>query len=202
MLIADKHKILKTIYYFFPHNCKWDKFVYKFRKESYYRKRNYRRAKNNQPYENELYAKLSKIFSYYAVTRWTDVEEYDCYQYKILLHRNQEVLDDDVELIGVLGGLKRELRIYFSTLDNFYYYYIRETQYDISMDHWIFRNIFEIPSLLSKEVKCLNDFLESKCYYKVTDEQAQTVIPNIETEYFRGGTVRIFDCLFTQIDGL
>lgn len=54
----------------------------------------------------------------YKVVDWID-EESCCYEFKILLHENQEILDDDIELIETLGGERNDLRIFLVYLINF-----------------------------------------------------------------------------------
>lgn len=50
----------------------------------------------------------------YHVKSWTDMEDLKCFEYRILLHEHQPIMDDDIELIQSLGGERRDLFIFVS----------------------------------------------------------------------------------------
>lgn len=114
---------------------------------------------------NVMYQDISLIFKDYAVVDWSNIEEYPCYEFVTLLHKNQPILDDDTELMIQLNGLRTDLFLYISSVSDYYCYYIRETNYFEENKEWSFKKVLmgpdtetEIGNLLHQ----LNDYLESK----------------------------------------
>lgn len=207
MLNESTSKIIDVIYKYFPADISYNSFRYKISKQNIQKHIKYIYAK----YSGKAaywHRKMRIIFDNCEVVQWTDFETGDCYQYKVLLHENHDLMDDDVELILSLGGERKDLRIYISVLGKFYIYYVVVTKYDNSsddigyIDRWEFSNDFEIPENFTHNIKVLEEFMEQKGYRKVTQAEAEFVMDNLETEYIKKGKVRVFDCIFTQIDGL
>lgn len=145
-----------------------------------------------------FYKDVSEIARGYAILDWTDYESC-CYEFKILLHKAQNLLDDDIELINVLKGVRNDLRIFISILEPYYYMFIEETKY---LEHdrlWLFNKI----DIYDKEIEILKNKLDTyftkKKYIKLLDSDVKILVPNIQTEYKDLGTVNVFDCLFTDL---
>ena len=91
------------------------------------------KKKQKQMVENADYLafiekSLKKIFSQYAVINWTYMEEYPDIEYHILLHKNQDILDDDIRLLERLNGERRDLFLYISIIGKYYFFTINKTE--------------------------------------------------------------------------
>ena len=117
----------------------------------------------------------------------------------VLLHENQPILDDDIELMSVLQGKRYNLEIFISRISPYYYAYTSEERYVDS--EWS----FEIhPSDYILEVKYLRQ-LEKEMFLngmkKLSRKLAHTSVPFVETELLPrdGKEVEIFNCLFSDM---
>lgn len=145
-----------------------------------------------------FYKDVSEIARGYAILDWTDCDSC-CYEFKILLHKNQNLLDDDTELINVLKGVRNDLRIFISILEPYYYIFIEETKYLEQDKIWLF-NTIDIHDRENESLKNkLDTYFTNKRYTKLLDDDVKMLVPNIETEYKDLGTVNVFDCLFTDL---
>lgn len=146
----------------------------------------------------DFFQDVSEIARGYAILDWTDYESC-CYEFKILLHKDQNLLDDDTELINVLKGIRNDLRIFISILEPYYYMFIEETKYLENDNIWMF-NIIDIHD---KEIESLKNKLDTyfikRKYTKLLDDDVKVLVPNIQTDYKDLGTVNVFDCLFTDL---
>lgn len=202
MLNADNKEIYDIINRYYPNKKHPKPLKFRIRKENVLRKFMYCKAFCNRSIFNATYNHLRKIFPNNEIIDWTDRKVYDCWQFKVLMHENQDLLDDDIELIRALNNQRKDLRIFISVLGKYYYYYIEETTYDADLDLWEVYNAFEIPDNIKEQVESLQSFFETQGYSYVTDMQAKQEAKNIHTEYIEYGKACVFDCLFTQIDGL
>lgn len=157
------------------------------------------KCKNNKAYleAGEMYKKIKCLCCNYAVVDWMD-EDSCCNELKILLHEKQEILDDDIELIGILGGEREDLRIFFSVLEKYYYMFLEKTKYNPVEKKWDFYIIQNYSKEQEKLVKRIEDYLYMMKWMKITDMVARSKIPDIETELKELGQVTVFDCLFTE----
>jgi len=137
----------------------------------------------------------------YAVVDWTD-EDACCYEFKILLHKNQNILDDDRTLIEVLGGVRYDLRVFISVLEPYYYMFLEETRYREADNQWLFRTIKLSKQDVAKVIKEVDNCLLSKGYRKLSENDVKMVVPQIETELRELNEANIFDCLFTDVVNL
>ena len=133
----------------------------------------------------------------YKVVDWID-EESCCYEFKILLHENQEILDDDIELIRILGGERNDLRIFFSIFDKFYYMFLEKTKYDFLQKKWCFYTIKKYSKKQKQIVQRIVDYMNRMKWSRISDLVAGTRIPDIELELKEGGEATVFNCLFTD----
>lgn len=133
----------------------------------------------------------------YKVVDWID-EESCCYEFKILLHENQEILDDDIELIETLGGERNDLRIFFSIFDKFYYMFLEKTKYDFLQKKWYFYTIKKYSPKQKQIVQRIVDYMDRMKWTRISDLVAGTRIPDIELELIEAGQATVFNCLFTD----
>ena len=127
MIMGDRNTLLKCIYKYFPPYSIF-----------YANKRIHLQSKDKL-FQEIVLKKLSKIFNSYAVVDWTEEESF-CYEYKILLHENQPILDDDIELMKALHGERNDLWVFVSILAPYYYIKAEKTQY-CKGDKWLFNNL-------------------------------------------------------------
>lgn len=129
------------------------------------------------------------------------------YRYHILMHKNQPILDDDINLIKNLDGIKYELIFVLSYLDNYCYYYIVENRFNFYLKKWNFRDKFknrdfveiENQFLQSDEIRKFNNFLSENNYYFISDNFINLIIEDIETELCDFGETKIYSALFSDL---
>jgi len=148
-----------------------------------------------------LFHDMKAVFKEYAVVDWTD-EYACCYEIKILLHENQNILDDDRKLLEVLGGTRYDLRIFISVLEPYYYIFLEETTYIEAEDQWLFSTIKFPRQDMAKIIRNIDNCLLLKGYKKLSENDVIIVVPQIETDLKKLNEVIIFDCLFTDMVNL
>ena len=146
-------KIKKVIYSNFSQSISYLDIEYKMQKEYIYRQKkigeNYKVIMQNMKLEK----KLNKIFEQYCVVDWTDYDDLKCLEYKILMHKNQKILDDDIELMEELHCSRKDMVLFISLLEKYYYYYFQETTYSFVEKRWTFNeiNMFNISEVNDME---------------------------------------------------
>lgn len=146
--------------------------------------------------EKEMFLDRLKIaLNGYYVMDWTDNEAY-CYEYKILLHKNQDILDDDIELMEVLNYSRFDLFLFISLLAPVYYITLTHTTLSedktVSNIELIDTNSYE--DIVSK-ISCI---LDEMGYHYMEIEEGKQIISNAQTDLLGSGCVTMFDCLFTD----
>lgn len=194
-------KILNIIGQYYPKECEFISQDYINSKE--YKK--YKRVINNLPLfkqkEKEYYNMICSIFSQYYVKRWTNTT-YPCFQFSVLLHKNQDILDDDVELMDALGGRRYNLEIFISRISNYYYAYTSEEIYDKTQnENWTFDSHSATYILQKDNLKRLQKEMKKKEIKKLNKKLAHIKVPFIETELLprQGREVEVFNCLFSDM---
>lgn len=134
----------------------------------------------------------------YVLVDWTDNESC-CYEFKILLHKNQEILDDDTILVKTLNGERSDLRIFVSILEPCYYMFIERTKYTDANDKWKFDTVKCLNQEITKLLKDIESYFCKKGYRKFFDDEVKEKVPDIETELKEVNEVIVFDCLFTDL---
>jgi hypothetical protein len=191
-------KIYRDIYKYYPAHIQYDTEAYRNSEQS---KRRYLKiddkAKQEQA-KNAILRGLYNAMPNYNIIDWT-VEKSCCYELKVLLHENQPILDDDIKLIQVLGGLRNDLRIFISILEPFYFMFLETTQYDVNIQEWKFESNYlnRDNDIVSSYRNYLNQGYELLEYKKVT-----TVVNDIATELKNIGEATVFDCMFTDLVSL
>lgn len=112
-------------------------------------------------------------------------------------------MDDDKQLMLSLNGYRVDFRIFISVLGPFYFYYINETYYDPVTNNWSFAigKDYSPDPEIEERISLIQLMMQEKGYTLITEEQANRILLDIDTEYIEKGSCRVFDCLFTQIDG-
>lgn len=156
------------------------------------------KIKDKKFLEEKIFQNIKNSVEGYTVANWTDNESC-CYEFKILIHRNQELLDDDKILMKVLNGVRVDLRVFVSVLEPYFYMFVEETRYIEAEDKWKFTTMKiyneEIGELLNEICKCL--FKMS--YNQLTDSSALIRVPHLETALKETNKANVFDCLFTDL---
>lgn len=183
----DKNKLLADVYKYYS--------IGTVKNES---KENLRQEKTKNRHQ-EFFKALTEFSENYTVIDWTN-EESCCYEYKILMHKNQDLLDDDIVLLKALGGVRNDLYIFISALEPYYHIFAEETNY-ITQEELSFKKIEindpEIKILANK----IDDYFSQIGYVKLSEEDVITPVPNVETELRELNKAIVFDCLFTDLDG-
>jgi len=155
-------------------------------------------ASSKSAEEKDMYLEeLKRVFDGYAVKDWVD-EEACCYEFHVLLHHNQDLLDDDVNLIKELGGIRYDLLVYISTLAPYCFFYIDKTQYT-DEGKWFFSVVDNYSDEMKSIVKSATSFFENKGYRIVSADLACKIIPDIESQYKSLGSFSIFNGLFSDL---
>lgn len=86
MLNYTDKEINKTIYKYYPCNIDANSLRYRFCKKTILKKRKYYIAWRSKE-EKKWKRQIERIFQDYETLSWTDLSTYDCFQYKVLLHK-------------------------------------------------------------------------------------------------------------------
>lgn len=116
------------------------------------------------------------------------------------MHKNQSILDDDVNLLRKLNGLRKDMVIYISSFSKYFFIMFQVTM--IENDKYMFGQYY----LPKREDKTVFNTVESYFlkfeYERIPVDIAKTKIPNVSTEFKKIGEATIFDCLFNDITSL
>jgi hypothetical protein len=200
------NQILNQLYMYYPRNEKYNSIGYHNSKERSRLLKKWKYAKNNKKHKSHFFMSLRKIFCSYEVIDWSDLEEYFDYEYRVLLHKNQSILDDDIGLMNVLHGKRSDLYIFISVLERYFCFFLVYTRYDSSKnacDAWCFKDIYEniqeIRLDIKKELDELLCFFLKNGYALLPYEIYTCTVPYVETELKENNTARVFDCLFNDM---
>ncbi|MBO8173203.1 MAG: hypothetical protein H0Z33_15100 [Bacillaceae bacterium] len=199
--MTNYSKLLKIIEQYYPKNISYEDPMYKLTSQYlnlFSKKKEYM---NNKLLKYRFNKPLINLFKGYEVINRTDFESSNCYEYRILLHKNQKILDDDIELMNHLNGKRVDLFIFISILEKYYYYFTNETLYDFNIKKWSFKNV-KLPNRILPLVSEFNNFMSHKGYEKLDDTMVRRIVDEIETEHIEKGKVNIFNCLFTDLISL
>jgi hypothetical protein len=153
-------------------------------------------AKKNLKEKQALIAEISEILEGYAVVDWEDPEAC-CYEFKVLLHKGQDLLDDDVKLIEALGNTRYDLNVFVSIIGPYYLSYVDRTKH--RGDEWDFLILDQYSEEIKNAVRKLDERFKDKGYEIIPLDMARTVIPNVESRYKGFGDFTFFNGLFTDL---
>ena len=185
----EELKILEKIYKYYPKNKNFDSEEYQSSDEYLKQQKKRKEALENIEYKHYLEEKLKIIFKNFIVSDWTDLTAYNCYEYRVLLHKNQSILDDE----------RLDLFIFVSILEKYYYVQFNKSKYEPESDKWKFEVLKKHHEGSKKELKKLNDFLSSEGYTELKDGIIRKKVKDVGTELKNIGKATIFSCLFTDI---
>lgn len=192
-------KILNQIYRYYPKNIPFNTEKYQNSNEYLEQLRKRKIAYENLEYKYCIEDNLRTIFKDYIVFDWTDLKNYNCYEYRILLHKNQPILDDDIKLITMLKNERLDLFIFVSILEKYYYVQFNKTIYDLKTNKWIFKILDKYPENLKIELDNLKKFFSSKGYIELTESIIKEKVNSVETELDETGESTVFSCIFTDV---
>lgn len=143
-----------------------------------------------------MYNDLKAICKGYEVIFWTNFDLYDDIEFKILLHKGQAVLDNDIQLLEKLAYQRRDLEIFISLIGKYYYLLPIETQYkDKKYD---FNYEFRITKEMENLIRAVQSYFLENNYKEIDDQTANTIIQDVETELQPRGKATVFNLLFND----
>ncbi|MGE8205302.1 hypothetical protein ACQKP0_12115 [Heyndrickxia sp. NPDC080065] len=140
---------------------------------------------------------FTKSFLEYKIIDWTNEENIDCIDFKILMHNNQDILDDDIILIKRLGGTRKDLRVFVSLLDKFYTLFYDYSFINEINNNWTFKREY-IESSIVQSFEFYKE-MEMLGYTFIEDQILNKKIVDVETEVIEKGEVKLFNLLFTDM---
>lgn len=186
--------IISIIYNFYPKHCEYGSKYYKKTKE--YKK--YLKHIKKIKYKN-MEKTIDKVLKNYYLKTWPIKNEAGIH-FSVLLHKGQDILDHDVMLLESLGGRRLDLEVYISKLTKMYYLYVMET---IHMnDEWTFK-VFDVDKFVDKEIiSNLEILFTQQGFSRLTRDLINEIVPGIETELHYEGEVKVFHCLFSDLENM
>ena len=198
---CEYKKILDVIDKYYPKECAFTERTYQNSIEF----KNYKKVIDNlilrEEKDEKYYDLISSVFSEYYVKRWTNAT-YPSFQYSILLHKNQPILDDDIELMRKLNGKRLNLEIFISRISNYYYMYTSKDMFCNNNDKkWKFYSYDETYVLEKKYIDYFDKEMKKMGMIKLNREMVHIKVPFIETELLPipNHDVEIFNCLFSDM---
>lgn len=189
--MIKKEKLLEDIYKHYPNCLHTD-----LNNKSFFLQQ---KIREKGLFKNQkMFLDLKNRFSEYSIIDWTD-ETACCYEFKILLQPDQDILDDDIFLIQSLNGKRYDLRVFISILEPYYYLFVEETIYLKETNKWLFKTITNYPKETKELIVDLEQYLFSKGYRQLSDNDIKIIVPNVETELKEINKTTVFDCLFTDL---
>jgi hypothetical protein len=173
------------------------------KKEYYYSKeqQEYRRIRamrlNNYGMGlRKIFEREGLFFKNYTAT------EFPCFEYKVLLARVDDLLDNDYKLLHKLGDERNDIEIFVSKLGNFYTYGCYKTKFMPNNDGEkgdldFFRT--KIPNEFKDVELKMRKYLYTKNLEYLSPIDVCDIIPDISTQYTEIGETTIFNLLFISL---
>lgn len=184
---------------YFPKGIQYDSADYKLSQE-YLRLLSRKSFHIKNETVKKIKSELDGAFKEYEVMNWTDLDMYNGFEFRILLHKDQKILDDDIELIKSLSNTRKDLHLFISSLENYYFYFINRTQWNEKDDDWTFQKQYTVPDENKTIIATLESLMKSLGYIRLSYNEAKTLINNVELECVGEGHVTVFNCLFSDIE--
>lgn len=197
--MAFLDEVLNVIYTYYPKKLYFNDSKYKGSPQYIRLMENRKENLDNLNSGESLKAELQQILKQYSILDWTDLESSNCYEYRVLLHKGQSIMDDDVQLIESLGGTRFDLYLFISILNNYFYYFVSKSMLNCNSNKWEFENIDYYSEDVQDVVNVVKKFFVLKNYKQITKDIAETIVEDIDTEYIEKGKVKVFNCLFTEL---
>jgi hypothetical protein len=192
----DKDNIINFLYSIYPKG-------FELYTKSYVKTDEYKKYKTVLAQKKNNYGKsLRRVFEKegYNFINFS-AKEFACFEYIVSLDKVTDRLDDDIEFIKSLGGVRRDIYIYVSKLLEFYTYTVRETivkknaqgEYD-----WSF-NIIDVPEEHKNIEISFQAFMALKKLNYLDIDFCRTVLSDLSTPYSELGETTIFNLLFSSL---
>ena len=97
------------------------------------------------------------------------------------------------------GGRRVDLYLFISSIGEYYYYFLKETIYNLETNKWSFSTFLCKDDKVNRSIKQLKKFLVSNKYKEISSNIINYTINDVETEFKSIGQATIFDCLFTDL---
>lgn len=201
-ILKDIYKYYPTVHETFENNK--DKIFYKhypmIYETTYSDKDKLRMKKINSKkfHKNKLRKDIARILKGYAVIDWVE-DSACCYEYRVLLHKNIDIMDDDIMLMEKLHGERNDLNIYISVLEPYYYLEVLKTTYTEKDSEWKFFTMKEYSIQYIELMNKIDRYFYKKGYRKLTDAETLIPVPDVETIYKDVNKVNVFHCLFMDL---
>lgn len=141
-------------------------------------------------------------FENFSVSNWTDYEELYCLEFEILLTKNQPLLDDDTDLLKVLGGERIDLTVFVSLISNHFFLWGKKTRYNPFNDKWTFQKITLHNHKVFPLIEKFAAEMERNHFKLLPEFDARKLVPDVETKYLDKGKVKVFHIIFTDLKTL
>jgi hypothetical protein len=195
-VFMDRDNIISFLYSIYPKG-------YALYTKNYIKEDEYKKYKAILAQKKNNYGKtLRRIFEkegYHFIN--FSAKEFPCFEYIVSLDKVECRLDDDIEFIKSLGGIRKDIYIYVSKLLDCYFYITRETNVkknDKGEYEWCVDNI-SIPNEHKKiEIK-FQSFMETKKLFRLENDFCKTILTDISTPYSGLGETTIFNLLFSSL---
>lgn len=189
--------IFDIIYSYYPKN-------YNFTSKSYMNSIEYRNyqtvlqdACRRIKLRDKCYSTICHVFMNNCIKQWESVE-YPSLHFSVLLHENQAIMDDDIELLYALSGKRLDLDIYVSLISNYFYCYVIET--NLVNKELIFSYHQNEKFISRSQKEFLDRKMDSIGFKRLERNVADIDVPNVETELLYKGEVKVFHCLFSDME--
>lgn len=153
---------------------------------------------NKKKYFNKLFEGLKETLKGYCVRDYCD-DDFPGLSFYILLHKDQDVLDDDRELLKSLGGVQFDLRVHISMISPYFCMFVQKTLYELDGDNetWF----FSIYNGMDDEgvIWRVRDYLISLGLKEIKLDDSLVIVDDRETDCTELGKTTIYDCLFDNI---
>jgi hypothetical protein len=147
--------------------------------------------------KDSLVLEISQVLEGYPVLGWVD-DESCCYEFIVLLHKNQDILDNDIQLIKELGNTRYDLELFISVLGPYIYSSVYETKHHDD-GSWSFLTLRHYSEEIDSAVKKINEHFKSNGYQIIPYDLACEIIPDIQSKYKDYGGFTVFNGLFTDL---
>ena len=190
-------ELMSLIKHYFPSNLSYDDPAYQASAEHQRLLKKQKDMLENTAFLDCLTSALEQISYPYPLINWSNLEDYPDIEYKILLHKHQDILDNDDLLLEQLNGIRKDLYLWISIIGKYYYYTIekmikRDGKYYFCYD--VLHDEDEVTM-----VHRLEQFFTQKDYVKLPEDAANYLLEDIETELSPRSETTVFKCLFNDL---
>ena len=157
-----------------------------------------RKATYNKRFISKIKKYLSEVFFNNHLEYFINEEDYQCYEFEILMHDNQDILDDDVELMKKLNGKRKDLKIFISLLGNYYTLFYNFTFFNEMQNRWDFK----IEKIITddEKVELIHQKMRAYGFQFLGYPDLDIKFDEIEIECKDKGEVKLFHMLFTELE--